>query len=50
MPRPVCHDPLGSRVTISGGRSTERMPWAIHLRGKSEAIACIHDGSWLYGK
>ena len=37
-------------ATISGGRKIERMPWAIHLSGKIDAIACIQDGSWLYGK
>ena len=35
----------GLGVDQACGRNTDRIPWAIHLSGKIEAMACIQPGS-----
>ena len=47
---PCCQEPDTSLDSISGGRNTERMPWAIHFRGNTEARFCIQVGSSLKTK
>ena len=39
---PCCHEPDASHSYAPSGRNTDRMPCAIHLRGKTSATRCIH--------
>src|SRR5687768_9117301 len=47
---PSAQVPPTSRAANESGRNTERIPWHIHFKGKSEAMLRIQSGMLVYWK